>query len=157
MRSSPPWLPPCTWSVVDLGGDWIAVQIFLVHFGFNSSGPPNSISMITMKLNATKWFVFAYLPFLDDSFLGKIFDGGSVAEPSNLLLHLELFQMAAHPVSPHSLFNSILSVWLNWECFLELPSLHFWVNLGHKKHFAQGLRDGREPAAVLHSGAQQGH
>lgn len=99
---SPPCLPPCIWSVVDWGGGWIAVRIFLVHFAFNPSGPPDPTSMIIMKLSGTKWFVFAYLPFLYDSFLGKIVDGGSIVKLSNLFLHLELFQMVPHPASPHS-------------------------------------------------------
>lgn len=60
--------------------------------------------MIILKLSGTKWFVFAYLPFLHGSFLGKIVDGGSIVKLSNLFLHLELFQMVPHPASPHSLW-----------------------------------------------------
>ena len=112
---SPPCLLPCLISI------WLGRRLDCSSGIFRSLciqllRAPKFVSVTMTKLSGTKWFISVYLPFLYDSFLGKIFDRGSIIGLSNLVLPLRFFQVAPYPASSQSRWSlCILSVRLNWE------------------------------------------
>lgn len=124
--------------------------MYLVHFAFISA-PPNPISIITVQLSGTEGFLSAYLPFLHDSFLGKTFHRRGPVALNNLFLHLGALPDATPMCQPTQPVVALYFISLAEQelFFQEFPSLCFWVSLGHKKHFVQGLGYRSEVAVVL--------
>lgn len=81
-------------------------QLFWGLFTFNS--------MITTKLSGIKWFVSAYLPFLQDSFLGNVLIGASILGLRNFFCIWG--SPGFHPVLPvHTVCESSIFRQFGWS------------------------------------------